>query len=82
MSNRNPPDPGGDARREVKQRRLRDFVESLIAAADVPGGSGVRWAPFLSRAEVQAELEKRGLTLECDGAVFDPRKVRFWAQPR
>ena len=71
MRNQKQHDPGGDVRREIKQRRLAYFVQALIDAGNSTG-RGIRWSPFLSTDEVRETLALQGF----DG---DPRGVRFYA---
>lgn len=79
MSNRNPPDPNGDA----KHLRVSDFCDALLQAGKAVNGSGlIRWRPFLSRAAVERELERRGQELIEECANHDPTLKRFFAMQR
>lgn len=60
------------------QARIASFCDVLYAAGKSPG-SGVRWPPFVARADVIAELAKRDWILCEDGANHDPKLRRFFA---
>lgn len=72
MSNRNPPDPNGDA------RRVSDFCDALALAANDTRG-GLCWRPFIARSAVERELKRRGLELCEEGSDHDPRLKRYFA---